>query len=127
MQAQGITKAAMARRMHTSHSMLDRLLDATDTGLTIDTLSRAAQALGYRVKIELAAYPSRCLPMAQPEPAGPRKCHWSTRHTPVVQPAQELRHERIASDYREFRIARRPPVHSWLVAAGARRAGSAGQ
>lgn len=55
MKSQGITKTAMARRMHTSRSMLDRLLDDTDTGLTIDTLSRAAQALGYRVKVELAA------------------------------------------------------------------------
>ncbi len=41
--------------MHTSHSVLDRLLDETDTGLTIDTLSRAAQALSYRVGVELAA------------------------------------------------------------------------
>lgn len=55
MKSQGITKTAMARRMHTSRSMLDRLLDDTDTGLTIDTLSRAAQALGYRVTVELAA------------------------------------------------------------------------
>jgi DNA-binding phage protein len=55
MKAQGITKTAMAARMHTSRSMLDRLLNETDTGLTIDTLSRAAQALGYRVKVELAA------------------------------------------------------------------------
>lgn len=55
MQAQGVTKTVMAQRMHTSRSMLDRLLDDTDTGLTIDTLSRAAQALGYRVKVELAA------------------------------------------------------------------------
>jgi DNA-binding Xre family transcriptional regulator len=55
MKAQGITKTAMAERMHTSRSMLDRLLNETDTGLTIDTLSRAAQALGYRVNVELAA------------------------------------------------------------------------
>ena len=55
MQTQGLTKTAMAERMHTSRSMLDRLLDETDTGLTIETLSRAAQALGYRVKVELAA------------------------------------------------------------------------
>lgn len=55
MQVQGVTKTAMAQRMRTSRSMLDRLLDETDTGLTIDTLSRAAQALGYRVKVELAA------------------------------------------------------------------------
>ncbi|MDE2271562.1 MAG: XRE family transcriptional regulator [Xanthomonadaceae bacterium] len=55
MKTQGVTKTAMAARMHTSRSMLDRLLDDTDTGLTIETLSRAAQALGYRVKVELAA------------------------------------------------------------------------
>lgn len=55
MNAQGMTKTAMAKRMHTSRSMLDRLLNETDTGLTIDTLSRAAQALGYRVKVELTA------------------------------------------------------------------------
>ena len=55
MKAQGLTKTAMAQRMHTSRSMLDRLLSETDTGLTLDTLSRVAQALGYRVKVELAA------------------------------------------------------------------------
>lgn len=55
MKTQGVTKTAMAERMHTSRSMLDRLLDETDTGMTIETLSRAAQALGYRVKVELAA------------------------------------------------------------------------
>lgn len=55
MKARGLTKKAMAERMHTSRSHLDRLLDATDTGLTLDTLSRAAQALGYRVRLELAA------------------------------------------------------------------------
>jgi hypothetical protein len=55
MKTQGLTKTAMAERMHTSRSMLDRLLSETDTGLTIETLSRAAQALGYRVRVELAA------------------------------------------------------------------------
>lgn len=51
----GVSKVTMARRMHTSRSALDRLLDKSDTGLTIDTLTRAAQALGYRVKLELKA------------------------------------------------------------------------
>jgi hypothetical protein len=55
MKTQGVTKTALAKRMRTSRSVLDRLLDETDTGLTIETLSRAAQALGYRVKVELAA------------------------------------------------------------------------
>lgn len=55
MKARGLTQKAMAERMHTSRSHLRRLLDANDTGLTLETLSRAAQALGYRVKVELAA------------------------------------------------------------------------
>lgn len=55
MKVRGLTKKALAERMHTSRSHLDRLLDEHDTGLTLDTLSRAAQALGYRVKVELAA------------------------------------------------------------------------
>jgi len=51
----GVNKVAMAKRMHTSRSALDRLLDESDTGLTLDTLTRAAQALGYKVKLELKA------------------------------------------------------------------------
>lgn len=55
MKQRGLTKVAMAKRMKTSRSALDRLLDETDTGLTIDTLARAAQALGYKVKLEFKA------------------------------------------------------------------------
>jgi len=55
MKKKRLTKVAMAQRMRTSRSALDRLLDESDTGLTIDTLARAAKALGYRVKLELKA------------------------------------------------------------------------
>lgn len=55
MKSMGITKTAMAERMNTSRTVLGRLLDENDTGLTLDTLSRGAQALGYRVKVELVA------------------------------------------------------------------------
>jgi len=55
MKASGINKTTMAERMHTSRAALSRLLDENDTGLTLDTLSRGAQALGYRIKIELVA------------------------------------------------------------------------
>ena len=55
MKAKGINKKAMAAKMQTSRSQLDRVLDENDTALTLDTLSRAATALGYRVKVELAA------------------------------------------------------------------------
>lgn len=53
MKRSGVTKVAMAERMRTSRSLLDRLLDADDTGLTLDTLSRAASALDLRVHLEL--------------------------------------------------------------------------
>lgn len=55
MKRRGLPKMAMAKRMKTSRSALDRLLDESDTGLTIDTLARAASALGYKVKLELKA------------------------------------------------------------------------
>ena len=55
MKAQGINKSELAARMHTSRTQLNRVLDGTDTGLTLETLSRTAHALGCRLKIELAA------------------------------------------------------------------------
>ncbi len=55
MKAQHLTKTAMAQRMHTSRAALNRLLDDTDTSLTLTTLASAAAALGKQVKIELAA------------------------------------------------------------------------
>ena len=51
----GAWHALDTERMQTSRSMLDRLLNETDTSLTIETLSRASQALGYRIKVELEA------------------------------------------------------------------------
>ena len=53
MKVQHINKTNMAKRMQTSRSSLDRLLDEHDTSLTLTTLASAAQALGKKVKIEL--------------------------------------------------------------------------
>jgi hypothetical protein len=55
MKAQRITKTAMAVRMKTSRSALNRLLDETDTSLTLTTLASAAAALGKRFKFELVS------------------------------------------------------------------------
>ena len=49
-----LTKAEMAARMQTSRAAVDRLLDATNTSVTLATLGKAARALGRRIKIELA-------------------------------------------------------------------------
>lgn len=54
MKAQKLSKTAMAAKMHTSRAALNRLLDATDTSLTLTTLASAAAALGKRVRVELA-------------------------------------------------------------------------
>lgn len=54
MKAQKLSKTAMAAKMHTSRAALNRLLDATDTSLTLTPLASAAAALGKRVRVELA-------------------------------------------------------------------------
>jgi antitoxin HicB len=48
-----LTKAEMARRMETSRSQINRLLDPDTESVTLDTLARAAQAVGRRVRVEL--------------------------------------------------------------------------
>lgn len=53
MKVQKLSKTAMATKMHTSRAALNRLLDATDTSLTLTTLASAATALGKRVRVEL--------------------------------------------------------------------------
>jgi len=55
MKAQNLTKTAMAKKMHTSRAALNRLLDETDTSLTLTTLASAAAALGKKVRLELSA------------------------------------------------------------------------
>lgn len=54
MKAQGVTKTALAERMQTSRSQLDRLLDPDNDEVTLSTLARAAEALGREIKLELA-------------------------------------------------------------------------
>jgi len=48
-----LSKAEMARRMGTSRSSLDRLLDPDNSSVTLQTLQSAVQALGGRLKIEI--------------------------------------------------------------------------
>lgn len=48
-----LTKAQMAARMHTSRAAVDRLLDASNPSVTLNTLGKAARALGRKIKIEL--------------------------------------------------------------------------
>jgi len=54
MQKQQKTKQAMAKQLHTSRSQLDRLLDPQNISVTLDTITRAARALGKRVILRVA-------------------------------------------------------------------------
>ena len=53
LEKQSLTKAEMATRMKTSRAAVDRLLDATNTSITLTTLGKAASALGRKMKIQL--------------------------------------------------------------------------
>lgn len=46
---EGITKPEMARRMGTSRSQLDRVLDPANVTIQLDTLFKAARAVGRSV------------------------------------------------------------------------------
>lgn len=50
---QQVTKAEMARRMNTSRTAVDRLLDPESEAATLTTLEKAAAALGRRLHVEL--------------------------------------------------------------------------
>ena len=53
MKEQHISKVEMAKRLDTSRSQLDRLLNPENDGVTLSVLARAAQAVGRTIKLEL--------------------------------------------------------------------------
>lgn len=53
MKKDGASKNEMAKRMHTSRSQLDRILDPENDKIQLDTVFKAAQVLGREVKMEL--------------------------------------------------------------------------
>ena len=52
MEQQGLSKSALARRMRTSRSAVDRLLDPDHPSVTLLTLGRAACVLGKHLRAE---------------------------------------------------------------------------
>jgi antitoxin HicB len=52
MERQGITKAVLAERMHTSRAQVDRILKAKGN-VTIASLQRAAALVGRELRLEL--------------------------------------------------------------------------
>jgi len=53
MKSQNLTKTELAKRMRTSRSALNRLLDEQDASLTLTALASAATALGKKVNLHL--------------------------------------------------------------------------
>lgn len=53
MKAGKISKKAMAERMGTSRSQLDRLLDPENSAVQLQTIARAARAVGKRLRMEM--------------------------------------------------------------------------
>ena len=48
-----ISKKTMAQRMGTSRSQLDRLLDPENSAVHLQTITRAARAVGKRLRMEM--------------------------------------------------------------------------
>lgn len=53
MKESGVNKVELARRMGTSRTQVDRLLDPENAKVQLDTLQRAAHAIGAALRIEL--------------------------------------------------------------------------
>ncbi len=53
MARQKVSKTEMAKRMKTSRAALERLLDPNNPSVTLQTIGRAAAALGREVEIKL--------------------------------------------------------------------------
>ena len=53
MQSSKLSKVNMAQRMATSRSQLDRVLDPSNLSIQLDTLMKAASAVGRTVEIRL--------------------------------------------------------------------------
>lgn len=53
MRTHSITKAEVARRLKTSRTNVDRLLDPDNTSITLNTMARVANLLGKRLEFSL--------------------------------------------------------------------------
>lgn len=62
MNAQGVSRSEMARRMGTSRTIVNRLLDAGHANVTLLTLVRAAEALGKKIFVQLVDAPASASP-----------------------------------------------------------------
>ncbi len=71
MSDRGMTKAALASRMRTSRSALDRLLDPENASVTLYTLTSAARALGGRLELSVSSVRRPIARTGRGAPRGP--------------------------------------------------------
>lgn len=53
MKERKLSKSGLARKMHTSRTQVDRVLDPEEGNVTLETLQRAAAIVGRRVELTL--------------------------------------------------------------------------
>ncbi|NIA32074.1 MAG: XRE family transcriptional regulator, partial [Actinobacteria bacterium] len=53
MKKDNLSKTEMAKRMNTSRSAIDRLLDPQNESITLQTLEHAALALGKKIQVNI--------------------------------------------------------------------------
>ena len=53
MNKQNISKAEMAKRLNTSRTGIDRLLDPENTSITLNTMAKVAHLLGKKIQFAL--------------------------------------------------------------------------
>ena len=55
MDQQHLTKSDLAKKLHTSRSQIERVLDPNNDNVSLSTLRKAAAAVGQKLKLELVA------------------------------------------------------------------------
>jgi antitoxin HicB len=83
-----VTKAEMAARMKTSRTQIERLLDPQNNRVQLDTLQRAALAVGRSLKVELAKTAHAVHVHRAVEPANVRRGSKSAARTPPTRPSR---------------------------------------
>ncbi len=53
MDENNMSKAQLAREMHTARPVVDRLLDPKNTGITLKTIAKAAAVLGGQIRVQV--------------------------------------------------------------------------
>jgi len=53
MDESNMSKAQLAREMHTARPVVDRLLDPENTGVTLKTIAKAAAVLGGQIRVQV--------------------------------------------------------------------------